>query len=86
MPDSNIPVGYVTVQEAASRLRVSRTKVWMLIKEGVLVTSTDVLDRRRRLIAVEDLARLVDRRVVKEEPAAKESGATGRGTESPKGP
>lgn len=63
MAEPKVPGGYVDVEAAAARLGVSRTKVWRLIKEGVLVARPDVLDRRRKLIAVADLDRLLAGRV-----------------------
>lgn len=54
---------YVTVQEAAERLGVSRQKVWRLIADGTLPAHADVLDRRQKLIATADLDRLAAGRV-----------------------
>jgi hypothetical protein len=63
VPEKNIPEGFVGVEGAADRIGVSRTKIWRLIREDRLTTRSDVLDRRRRLIAVEELDRLVASRV-----------------------
>ena len=72
MAESGVPEGYVGVEAAARRLGVSRTKVWRLVKEGRLAARADVLDRRRRLIAVADLDRLVADRVEEQSHLAQE--------------
>jgi excisionase family DNA binding protein len=48
----------VTVSEAARLLGVSRSKIWSLLREGVLTARSNPLDRRERLIAVEEIERL----------------------------
>lgn len=63
MPQKNEPEAYIGVEAAAERLNVSRTKVWKLIREGRLTTHMDLLDRRRKLIPVEELDRLAQGRV-----------------------
>ncbi len=65
MAEASGPEGYVGVEEAAARLGVSRTKVWRLIKEGVLTTRVDVLDRRRKLIPLAEIDQLKAGRVEK---------------------
>jgi excisionase family DNA binding protein len=45
----------VTVSEAARLLGVSRSKVWSLLREGALTARSNPLDKRERLIEVEEL-------------------------------
>ena len=50
----------LTVKETAQRLGISTVQVWRLVKEGVLTSRPNALDRRERLIplgAIEDLER-----------------------------
>lgn len=44
--------------EAAAYLGVSRRKIWQLVKRGELPSWSDPLDRRRKLVRVEDLNKL----------------------------
>ncbi|GBC78592.1 hypothetical protein HRbin08_02088 [bacterium HR08] len=48
-----LPIG-----EAAEYLGVSRRKIWQLVKRGELPSRPDPLDRRRKLVRVEDLDKL----------------------------
>lgn len=43
----------MTIGEAADYLGVSRTKVWTLVKEGLLTATQNPLDKRERLIPTE---------------------------------
>lgn len=50
----------LTVRETAERLGISTVQVWRLVKQGVLTSRPNALDRRERLIpllAIEDLER-----------------------------
>ncbi len=49
---------YVSLREAQEILRVSRTKIWSLVRDGVLKTYDDPLDKRKKLIKLEDLDKL----------------------------
>jgi len=49
---------YVSMNEAQVILKVSRTKMWKLVKEGILKTYSDPLDKRKRLVRKEDLEKL----------------------------
>lgn len=46
---------YLTVQEAAAFLGVTRAKVSQMLRDGVLKFHVDPLDKRIRLIAMTDL-------------------------------
>jgi predicted DNA-binding transcriptional regulator AlpA len=48
----------VTMREAAAILGVSPAKMWQLVKQGVLTTQPNPLDRRQKLVRVVDLERL----------------------------
>jgi excisionase family DNA binding protein len=50
----------VTVTEAAQRLGVSRSKIWSLLREGVLEAERNPLDKRQKLIPVASLQKLQD--------------------------
>jgi excisionase family DNA binding protein len=49
---------YLTLQEAAEVLGVSRWRMWMLVKNGELEAITSPLDRRVKLVRQEDIDRL----------------------------
>ena len=51
----------VTMQEAAALLGVSHAKMWQLVKDGVLVTEANPLDRRQKLVLVTDIENLRSR-------------------------
>jgi excisionase family DNA binding protein len=62
----------LTVKETAERLGISTVQVWRLVKEGVLTSRPNALDRRERLIpekAIEALERRGRRK--RAEPAAR---------------
>lgn len=42
----------LTVRETADRLGISTVQVWRLVKQGVLTSRANALDRRERLISV----------------------------------
>ncbi len=46
------------MREAARILGVSNAKIWRLVRDGVLATSQNPLDRREKLIRRDDLERL----------------------------
>jgi excisionase family DNA binding protein len=48
-------VEYLTVQEAAERLGVSRRRIWDLIREGKIDAIQNPLDRREKMIAGSEL-------------------------------
>jgi hypothetical protein len=48
----------VTMREAATFLGVSPTKMWQLVKQGILSTEPNPLDRREKLVRIEDLERI----------------------------
>lgn len=48
----------VTIAEAATRLGVSRQKVWSLVREGVLQAYQNPLDKRQKLIPADALREL----------------------------
>ena len=52
----------LTVGEAAEYLGVSRTKVWTMVKEGVLMAAQNPLDKREHLIPLHDLQQLRNRK------------------------
>lgn len=53
---------YLTIQDAADLLGVSRATIWRRVREGKLHTSgVDPLDRRASLIARGELTRLMAR-------------------------
>lgn len=49
MPES------MTMREAARRLGVSNTKIWRMVKEGVLPIQKNPLDGRERLFRLSDV-------------------------------
>jgi excisionase family DNA binding protein len=49
----------VTMSEAAQILGVSSTTMWRLVRDGVMPTHQDPLDRRSKLIDRADLERLM---------------------------
>jgi excisionase family DNA binding protein len=51
----------LTVKEAAEFLGVTRAKVSRMMKDKELVYTIDPLDKRIRLISVDDLQALLDR-------------------------
>jgi hypothetical protein len=55
----------VTMGEAAAILGVSPVKMWQLVKAGTIPVQTNPLDRRQRLVRMEDLERL---KAVRERP------------------
>lgn len=51
-------IEYLSLKEAGECLGVSRTKVWQLVKEGVLPAYSDPLDKRKKLIRKDDIQNL----------------------------
>lgn len=56
---------YVKSSEAREMLGVTRPTMARLIRDGVIPTKADMLDRRLKWVSVEDL-----RKIIKESPAA----------------
>lgn len=48
----------LTVKETARRLGISTVQVWRLVKEGVLTSRPNALDRRERLIPLQAIEAL----------------------------
>jgi excisionase family DNA binding protein len=46
------------LKEAAQYLGISRTKMWILVKEGVIVPRISPLDRRKKLFKKSELKKL----------------------------
>ncbi len=46
---------YLTMKEAQQELRVSKNKMWLLVKDGVIATIENPLDRRQKLVRRSDL-------------------------------
>ena len=49
---------FLTLKEAQDYLGVSKTKMWSLVKSGIVRTYEDPLDRRKKLVRREDVGRL----------------------------
>jgi DNA-binding MarR family transcriptional regulator len=49
---------HVTMREAASLLGVSHAKMWRLVRDGVLASQRNPLDRRQKVIRRTDIERL----------------------------
>ena len=49
----------ITMKEAQERLGVSSHKMWQLVRDGILPTRPNPLDRREKLIRLTDLERLM---------------------------
>jgi hypothetical protein len=49
---------YMTIRQAREALGVSRTKMADLLKDGVLLTVDDTLDKRKKLVRRADVERL----------------------------
>lgn len=47
-----------TISEAARFLGVSRTKVWLLVKNNIIPYQKDPLDDRKKLVRLADLKQL----------------------------
>lgn len=58
---------YISLKEAGDILKVSRTKIWSLIREGVLKTYEDPLDKRKTLVVRSDVLKLKQPRAVARE-------------------
>jgi excisionase family DNA binding protein len=53
------PNDLLSVREAREYLGVSEPKMWRLIRDGVITTQRDPLDKRKRLVKRGDLDALV---------------------------
>ncbi len=49
---------YVSLKEAQEILGVSRTKIWSLVRDGMLKTYEDPLDKRKTLVLRSDVLSL----------------------------
>jgi len=56
----NLPMNekFITMTEAQDILGVSRTKMWRLIKDGILNTYSNPLDNRKTLVRLNDVEKL----------------------------
>ena len=52
------PAGFVPLAEARKRLGVSHTKMWTMVKQGVLAVYEDPRDRRVRLVREDEIENL----------------------------
>jgi len=48
----------LTLKEAREYLKVSKPKIWRLVKQGVLPVYSDELDKRKKLVRREDVEKL----------------------------
>jgi hypothetical protein len=58
---------YISLKEAGDILKVSRTKIWSLVREGVLKTYENSLDKRETLVVKSDVEQLKQPRAVVKE-------------------
>ena len=49
---------FITLKDAQAYLGVSKTKMWSLVKSGILKTYEYSLDRRKKLVRREDVDKL----------------------------
>lgn len=49
---------FLSLKEAQDYLGVSKTKMWSLVKLGILKTYEDSLDKRKKLVRKEDVEKL----------------------------
>ena len=49
---------FLLLKEAQDYLGVSKTKMWSLVKLGILKTYEDSLDKRKKLVRKEDVEKL----------------------------
>jgi len=49
---------FLSLKESQDLLGVSKTKMWSLVKLGVLKTYEDSLDKRKKLVRKEDVEKL----------------------------
>lgn len=66
---------YVTVQEAAEQLGLSRATIWRLVKNGQLTATTDPVDQRAKQIPLTDISALLRRSAVYARRAAQKGRA-----------
>lgn len=62
---------YLSLKEAQEYLGASRMKMWRLVKEGVLTTYRDSLDKRKRLVLKSDVEQLKQPRAAGINPEVK---------------
>src|SRR5437588_8405260 len=72
----------VTMREAAGLLGVSHAKMWQLVKDGLLPTEPNPLDRREKLIRVADIEHLKEERRTPPRPWPRTVGAADLGIQS----
>ena len=49
---------FLSLKEAQDYLSVSKTKMWNLVKSGVLTAYSDPLDKRKKLVRRDDIEKL----------------------------
>lgn len=49
---------FLSLKEAQDYLSVSKTKMWNLVKSGVLAVYSDPLDKRKKLVRRDDIEKL----------------------------
>jgi len=49
---------FLSLKEAQDYLSVSKTKMWNLVKSGVLTVYSDPLDKRKKLVRRDDIEKL----------------------------
>ena len=59
------PRGYLTLAQARERMAISHTRVWMMVKQGVLTAHGDPRDRRVKLVREQDIEHLSRPRAIK---------------------
>lgn len=58
---------YISLKEAGDILKVSRTKIWALVRDGALRTYEDPLDKRKTLVLKSDVEKLKQPRAMARE-------------------
>jgi len=54
----DMPIEFLTMKQAGEYLHASKDKMWRLVKEGVLPTYSDPLDKRKKLVRKDDIQNL----------------------------
>lgn len=55
---------YISLKEAGDVLQVSRTKIWALVRDGILKTYENPLDKRKTFVIKADVEKLKQPRAV----------------------
>ena len=66
-----MPGEFLTIQEAADEMRISRVKLWRWIRDGKLVAHQSGRDLREKLVRREDVEALLAPTPMPVEPAKK---------------